>query len=403
MRIPSLSLPLSDYYYQGFLPNGLPTPVDIHRFVGKKVAVVQRQVSKENLQAMRNMHAVGCSIVYDLDDNIWNLPHGNPGKAVFTKHQDGFAMCAQEADIVTVSTMGLKTAAMTAFKFDESKFLVVPNAVDLNLFRRKEIEKDDKVIIGWGGSNTHSEDCREVFRIIPEVLKACPHAEMQVVGAPAKEEKKQTVKILEILQREIEKKKVPYAFRIEDVKTGEVMEAPYNQMRVLKTVRKGRKVFQVPYQLTTDEMVGQVVDRLVLDDGELALHPQYKFRFWAPIREYANRLASWGWDIAIAPLEDFRFNKSKSNIKMLEAAALQIPCLVSSVQPYQEFCALGGEDLKWLLCSNMEEWESKLICLVNEPERRKYLGQKMYNVAVKFFDIAVIKNLWLHAFRTALQ
>jgi hypothetical protein len=87
---------------------------------------------------------------------------------------------------------------------------------------------------------------------------------------------------------------------------------------------------------------------------------------------------------------------------MLEAAAIKIPCLVSNIQPYFEFCCLGG-DLKWLLCNSIDDWKSKLITLINEPERREYLGQKMYDTAKKYFDIQVIRHNWEHAFQMALQ
>ncbi len=362
--------------------------------VSKKVVIVQRQASIHNLRAMQVFHKFGLKIIYDLDDNLWSLPHGNPAKREFEAHQEGFAMCSREADLLTVSTQGLKTAAGMALPTDK-EILIIPNAIDFKLFNKKEIERDDNlVVIGWGGSNTHNDDVKDVFNLLPKVLSKCPQAVMEVVGAPPMKEATQSVKVLKILEREEEiqvkdskvKKMMPYALLIEDVKTGQREEVPW---REFKNVNKA--------------LLGKVMTRQVLVQGDLAKHPQYRFKLWSPIREYHNRFSSWAWDIAIAPLEDYRFNKSKSAIKMLEAASQQVPCLVSDVQPYAEFCALGGDDLKWLLCSKIEEWESKLIALIQEPARRQHLGMKMYEVAKKYFDIEVVRNNWQHAFSEALK
>ena len=414
MYIPHLNTPFSDYYYTGFTPEGQPKSMDLHRVLGRKIAVVQRQSSTENLQAIKTLHTIGCRVIYDLDDNMWNLPHANPAKITFEQHQRGFAMCAMEADLLTVSTRGLKTATDVAFT-QKKEIQIIPNSIDLNLFHRKEIERDDDlVVIGWGGSNTHNADVRDVFDIMPEILSANPHAMMEIVGAPAKKERSQEVKILKLNYKEEkvkvndkeEIKRTPFTFGCIDLKTREEFELPVEAFRnIIKTRVTGKKSkillreSEVPYE----RMVGIETSRQVLDDSELAFHDRYRFKPWVPIWEFPNRLASWAWDIAIAPLEENRFNNSKSNIKMLESAVLKIPCLVSPVNPYVEFCALGGQDLNWLLCHNTQEWREKLTTLINEPERRKFLGEKMYQVMNQYFNMEKTRSLWEYAFQTALN
>ena len=413
MWIPHLNIPFSDYYFTGWNTDGTPKRLDLNRVADKRIVIVQRQASIFNLKAIESMKQIGLKVVYDLDDNLWNLPQGNPAKKTFEQHQAGFSMCAAKADILTVSTMGLKTAASVSLPNKE--IIVVPNAIDFNLFKRKEIQRDDDlVVIGWGGSNTHLDDTRHVFDILPQVLDECPKAMMEIVGAPPKKEATQSVRCLEVKRREETTKRgdkevkqmVPYALVVEDLKTKKRSEEPYVGFTIIKSVRKGKTSQPCSMPLKAEEadkLVGIVLNRQVLIDSTLAMHPRYRFKMWTPIREYANRFSSWSWDIAIAPLEDYRFNKSKSNIKMLEAAAFQIPCLVSNIQPYFEFCSLGGEDLKWLLCHNIEEWKSKLICLINEPERRQFVGKKMYEAAKKYYDISVVKENWNYTFRKVLQ
>jgi O-antigen biosynthesis protein len=322
-------------------------PLNTQELNGCQVCVVQRQVSEHNLLAMKRMKEIGMKVIYDLDDDIWNLPPWNPGKATFDAMQEGFKMCAAEADMITVSTQGLLKATHNGFKLNK-EIMIIPNAVDFNLFRPKNLVKDDTIVIGWQGSNTHSEDCKDVFDIIPGILDSYPNVRMDVCGAPA----------------------------VEFVDEWENTVVDGRAMRTKKKM--------------------QVVSRL-------GLHMSSRFRRWVPVGEYANRLSSWGWDISLAPLAEHKFNRSKSNIRMLEAAALKIPCLASNIQPYNEFASLGGQDLKWLLCDFPSQWKTKLTTLINEPYHREALGNKMYEVAQKYYNAAVIKDTWNYAFNKVLS
>jgi glycosyltransferase involved in cell wall biosynthesis len=335
MYIPYLSTPRSQYLYS-------LGPIQAGMFAGAKVAVVQRQVSDFNKMALLRIKEAGLKIVYDLDDNIWSLPAYNPGKKTFDIHQDGFRQCAQLADILTVSTIGLATAAKTGFKLFDKEIFVVPNAVNFDLFKQKKMNvNDDLIFVGWGGSNTHSQDTAEAFDAVCEVLETNPKVRMKIIGAPA----------------------------VDVITESRVSDSGYKQQR--KATRPSK----------------------------ISYNNHCRFTPWVPIGEYGNRMSCWGWDIALAPLEDNRFNRSKSNIKCLEAASIRIPCLCSDVQPYNEFCSLGGSDLKWLLCNSRNDWIKKLNILVNDKAIRDDLGNKMYDVAFKFFNIEKIKYNWQYIFQ----
>lgn len=62
--------------------------------------------------------------------------------------------------------------------------------------------------------------------------------------------------------------------------------------------------------------------------GEIELHP------WEQILTYPNKIAALNVNLAIAPLQDNNFNKSKSDIKIVEASLLGIPCLVQNICTY---------------------------------------------------------------------
>src|SRR6266436_178101 len=118
--------------------------IDIREVQHCKVAIVQRQVSEHNRAAILRLKEAGLKIIYDLDDNIWNLPSANPGKRQFDQMREGFEMCAREAHMLTVSTRGLATAAKTGFKLDRSEEHTSELQSRLHLVCRLLLEKKKK-------------------------------------------------------------------------------------------------------------------------------------------------------------------------------------------------------------------------------------------------------------------
>lgn len=312
--IPHLNIPGSRFVFK-------LGPVPFSDFAEADVVIVQRQVTQQNFQAIKQMKAVGLKVIYDTDDNLWALQASNPHKELFDTHKDGFGMCAMECDAITVSTKGLQSAVRGQLPKFKGEILICPNAMDFNLFQPVSVKKNpDTVVLGWAGSNTHNADVKDAWEILPDVMREHDNVYMEFVGT-----------------------------------------AP---------------------------------------PPSLLGHPRVRLRRFVPVGEFMSRLSSWGWDITLAPLEDNRFNRSKSNIKMLEAGALSIPILISSVQPYDEFCALG--DLNWLKCSTPIQWKNKLNELIKEPELRNLYGERIKRVSQQWFDIKTLKDNWVHAFQTVM-
>lgn len=87
-----------------------------------------------------------------------------------------------------------------------------------------------------------------------------------------------------------------------------------------------------------------------------------EYHTWQSIFDLPAKLKSLKIDIALAPLEDNLFNRCKSNIKMLEYAALGIPCIYSNVTPYKK---------AKLISTTTEEMINHIESLADNPERRK--------------------------------
>jgi GT2 family glycosyltransferase len=60
-----------------------------------------------------------------------------------------------------------------------------------------------------------------------------------------------------------------------------------------------------------------------------------EYHQWAPLHDYAQKLASLDLDLAVAPLEHHPFNEAKSNLRLLEYGVLGYPVLCTDILPYQ--------------------------------------------------------------------
>src|SRR5438105_4443288 len=150
--MPHLKIPESKFVYNP----GYKLPIEA--LVQVDVVVVQRLGTYDNLAAIKLIHSMGKKIIYDLDDNLWNLPSWNPAySAKFSRIRDLFSTCIKECDLVVVSTNPLQ-AAMRRNVEIKVPVEVIHNAVDFDLFHPLPKLDRDTVTVGWGGSPTHDKD-----------------------------------------------------------------------------------------------------------------------------------------------------------------------------------------------------------------------------------------------------
>ena len=94
--------------------------------------------------------------------------------------------------------------------------------------------------------------------------------------------------------------------------------------------------------------------------------------------EYPEHLSKQKWDIAVAPLDDSAFTRSKSHIKWLEYSMYKIPTIASRVYPY--FMQSFGIDTirhdESGLLVKPSEWFGAMEDLILNKERRTKLGEK---------------------------
>lgn len=95
---------------------------------------------------------------------------------------------------------------------------------------------------------------------------------------------------------------------------------------------------------------------------------------WLPYHAYKLKLSVMDFDIAVAPLVDNIFNRSKSAIKFYEAAALPRPrpTLAARVPPYSDEIEDG---VTGMLYGSNEEFVEKLGILANDAKLRDQIAQ----------------------------
>lgn len=90
---------------------------------------------------------------------------------------------------------------------------------------------------------------------------------------------------------------------------------------------------------------------------------------WVPTPEEFFRTIDYS--VGVAPLSDTVFNRSKSDIKFLELAALGIPTIASDVAPYRSI--VHGET--GLLVKDDHMWSRHLKSSVDDPEMFEAMGR----------------------------
>lgn len=98
-----------------------------------------------------------------------------------------------------------------------------------------------------------------------------------------------------------------------------------------------------------------------IDNGEM------EYIEWSSLHDYPQGLVDTNCNAVFAPLQDNVFNKSKSNIKMIESAALGMP------GAFQDLCTYGGADLKF---KNGEDLIDQLEYITSDFDRYMQLSDK---------------------------
>jgi len=100
-------------------------------------------------------------------------------------------------------------------------------------------------------------------------------------------------------------------------------------------------------------------------------NPKIEYYGWQGVLEFPRFIRRLNVDIMLAPLEDIEFNRSKSNIKALEATAIGVPLVCSNVEPYK---GLPGA------CDTTEYFIHTIQLLASNSDARQEMWNKQYEI-----------------------
>jgi len=156
--------------------------IDYDQLVKYDVIVVQRVFDYEQFYVLSTLKAAGKKIVYEVDDDIFNIAPHNPCASLYNRYDAQLCMrhCLALADKVIVTTERLARALGI-----EEKAIVYPNSLDWDklFYVNKKNEKRERHRIFWSGSNTHNEDFKVCMPAIARIFRERSDVELFIVGS----------------------------------------------------------------------------------------------------------------------------------------------------------------------------------------------------------------------------
>lgn len=147
-----------------------------------------------------------------------------------------------------------------------------------------------------------------------------------------------------------------------------------SHMADIPVIQEAMKIVLEKYPHVEFHMAGIIMDDQ--ETGRVFHHVGTK-----GYEEYPQFIADMRLDIAIAPIKDTVFNRDKSNIKFLEHAMLEIPMVLSDVEPYRRTVTHYKDGY---LAKNTSEWVKYLSWLIENPQKRKQIGKSAKKTALKY-------------------
>jgi len=145
-----------------------------------KVIFVQRHYIFIDVPALlRKFKRRGLKIVYDLDDDFFNLTPEINLYRIRENLLKEIRTLASFADIMTVSTPQLKELSKQIF---DQEIVVIPNMLDLSIWKPNKTKDDGRIRIGWAGSPTHHRDLMSIYPVLKRILNECNNVDLVFFG-----------------------------------------------------------------------------------------------------------------------------------------------------------------------------------------------------------------------------
>lgn len=179
-----MSLPSKHMDRTGIYVDVTGGAVDFDHLLEYDTIFLQRVHNWESVVVLERLRAGGKRIIYDIDDDLFNIPASNPAAKAYGQNEMMAAVeCMKLSDLVTVSTKALQERIGKIV--GDTKVVVVPNAIDPD-DKWAPLDQtgspDEWKRIFWQGSNTHDEDWGECFEAVRHVMKTRDNVRLVLMG-----------------------------------------------------------------------------------------------------------------------------------------------------------------------------------------------------------------------------
>lgn len=264
---------------------------------------------------MREFKKLGKRVVYDMDDDFWEVAKHNPSVKVSNALKDQYEGMIKEADAVITPS---KVLAQKFKKYFKKKIFICPNGVDLEQYVERT-HGDKPLTIGYMGAASHWKDLQLITEVISELSQ-----------------------------------KYDFIFSIYGL-TGEPLES---------AMYFYRKTLAYNFSPERNEELRSALKFYDALNGVKMIHIPFM-----PPELHPTILGKADFDIGIAPLEDTIFNRGKSCVKYYEYASVGTTVVASDVLPY-------SDEVSYLAKNTKKDWYKKLEKLIVDEKFRKELGIK---------------------------
>ena len=96
-------------------------------------------------------------------------------------------------------------------------------------------------------------------------------------------------------------------------------------------------------------------------------------------------------DVLMIPLTDTKFNSMKSSLKFVESGFTNTMGLASNVKPYTDY-GVNYKNCIFVEDMTPKGWAEKITEVVNHPDERKIITEKLHNKATVEQDIDLISR-----------
>jgi glycosyltransferase involved in cell wall biosynthesis len=283
---------------------------------------------------MREFKKRGKRILYDLDDDYWNVAKDNPSVLVSNAQKDQYETLMRECDAFITPSNHLAKKIKKHFK---KPIFICPNGVDKDVYVPRPRAHGDELVIGYMGAASHWKDLQLIGKVLSKLGEKYQFlfTIYGLVGEPLESAFYGYQKVLQ--------------FNLMPEKN-EYYKSALGFANQLKNIR----MFHIPFMPPE-------------------LHPM--------------KLSQADFDIGLAPLEDNEFNRGKSCIKFYEYAAVGTPTIASDVTPY-------SDEVKYRAKNTEKDWYNKIEKLIVDKDFREKLAKEQYEWVMKNRSIDAIGLQW---------